>query len=159
MLLTREQVDLHPSEEFHPLPKALLADLESLRQRVASLEAEKRAPKQQLTGSINSRNSSPCSEHIVSTMRSLHGVNLSEGAIASILRRAGEKATIVAEAIKEQIITGEVIRSDERESARQSQKQVSVGLHPNKKANKPFNPCRTWCDSPFSPSVRLQARG
>ena len=52
-------------------------------------------------------------ERIVETMRDLHGVNLSEGAIASILQRAGQKAQPVAEAINEQVITGEVIRSDE----------------------------------------------
>jgi transposase len=52
-------------------------------------------------------------ERIVETMRDLHGVNLSEGAIASIIERAGEKAQPVATAIKEQVITGQVIRSDE----------------------------------------------
>lgn len=238
MLLTPEQVDLLPSEELRPLLKALLAEFESLRQRVANLEAENERLKQQLTGSTNSRNSSqppsrdqkpnhpsdkPKKKHgppfghqkfsrplldnpdrviqvpvteceqcladlsqvapedferrqitelpeakplvietrqhrttcphcqtlnrgilpegleaercfgpnleatvvfykqtqhlsyerIVETMRDLHGVSLSEGAIASILRRAGEKAQPVAEAIKEQVIAGEVIRSDE----------------------------------------------
>jgi transposase len=52
-------------------------------------------------------------ERIVETMRDLHGVSLSEGAIASILRRAGEKAQPVAESIKAQVIAGEVMRSDE----------------------------------------------
>lgn len=52
-------------------------------------------------------------ERIVETMREMHGVSLSEGTVASILQRAGEKAAPVAEAIKEQVITGEVIRSDE----------------------------------------------
>ena len=52
-------------------------------------------------------------QRIVETLRELHGVSLSEGAIASILQRAGEKAQPVAEAIKEQVITGEVVRSDE----------------------------------------------
>ena len=52
-------------------------------------------------------------ERIVETMRTLHGVTLSEGAIASILQRAGEKAQPVADAIKEQVIRGEVLRSDE----------------------------------------------
>jgi transposase len=238
MHLTPEQVDLLPSEELRPLLKALLAEFESLRQRVAHLEAENERLKQQLTGSTNSRNSSqppsrdqktnqpsdkPKKKHgppfghqkfsrllldqpdrviqvpvteceqcladlsqvapedferrqitelpaakplvieprqhrttcphcltlnrgvlpegleaercfgpkleatvifykqpqhlsyerIVETMRDLHGVMLSEGAIASILRRAGEKAQPVAEAIKEQVIAGEVIRSDE----------------------------------------------
>jgi len=238
MLLTPEQVDLLPSEELRPLLKALLAEFESLRQRVANLEAENERLKQQLTGSTNSRNSSqppsrdqkpnqpsdkPKKKHgppfghqkfsrplldnpdrviqvpvteceqcladlsqvapedferrqitelpaakplvietrqhhitcphclklnrgvlpegleaercfgpnleatvifykqtqhlsierIVETMRDLHGVMLSEGAIVSILKRAGEKAAPAAEAIKEQVIAGEVIRSDE----------------------------------------------
>jgi transposase len=52
-------------------------------------------------------------ERIVETMRDLHGVLLSEGAIDSILKRAGEKARPVAEDIKEQVIRGEVMRSDE----------------------------------------------
>jgi transposase len=52
-------------------------------------------------------------ERIVETMRDLHGVSLSEGAIAAILQRAGERAAPVAETIKEQVIVGEVIRSDE----------------------------------------------
>lgn len=52
-------------------------------------------------------------ERIVETMRDLHGVSLSEGAIAAILQRAGEKAQPVATVIKEQVITGQVIRSDE----------------------------------------------
>ena len=59
MLLTSEQVDLLPGEELRPLLKKLLAEFESLRQRVASLEAENERLKQQLTGSTNSRNSSP----------------------------------------------------------------------------------------------------
>src|SRR5262249_57169 len=52
-------------------------------------------------------------ERVAETMRDLHGVHLSEGAIAAILRRAGEKAQPAAEAIKQQVIRGEVIRSDE----------------------------------------------
>lgn len=52
-------------------------------------------------------------ERIVETMRDLHGVNLSEGAIASIIERAGKKAQPVAEEIKEQVIAGQVVRSDE----------------------------------------------
>ena len=52
-------------------------------------------------------------ERIVETMQQLHGVSLSEGALAAILQRAGEKAQPVADAIKEQVITGAVIRSDE----------------------------------------------
>lgn len=238
MILTPEQVDQLSNEELRPLLKLLLAELESLRQRVADLEAENERLKQQLTGSTNSRNSSqppsrdqkpnqlpgrtkkkhgppfghqkftrpliddpdrviqvPVSEcaqchadlrsvapedfvrrqitelpdlrplvietrqhhttcphclalnraplpeglevercfgpnleatvlfykqtqhlsyeRIVETMRELHGVNLSEGAVASILRRAGENAAPVAESIKEQVIRGEVMRADE----------------------------------------------
>lgn len=52
-------------------------------------------------------------ERTVATMRALHGVSLSEGAIAAILQRAGEKAQPVAAAIKAQVIAGGVIRSDE----------------------------------------------
>ncbi len=58
MLLTPEQVDLLPAEELRPLLKRLLAELESLRQRVAALEAENQQLKQQLDKSTNSRNSS-----------------------------------------------------------------------------------------------------
>lgn len=52
-------------------------------------------------------------ERLVETMRELHGVTLSEGALVAILQRAGEKAAPVAAAIKQQVITGEVMRSDE----------------------------------------------
>jgi len=52
-------------------------------------------------------------ERIVQTMRDLHGVTLSEGAVSSILKRAGRQAAPVAEAIKQQVITGRVTRSDE----------------------------------------------
>jgi transposase len=52
-------------------------------------------------------------ERIVETMRDLHGVQLSEGAVAAILERAAEKAQPVTERIKEQVITGKVIKSDE----------------------------------------------
>lgn len=52
-------------------------------------------------------------ERIVETMRDLHGVNLSEGAVAQILERAGQKAAPVAETIKEQVIKDQVIKSDE----------------------------------------------
>src|SRR6266511_2604153 len=52
-------------------------------------------------------------ERSVETMRDLHGVDLSEGAVASIIERAGKKAQPLAEAIKEQVIAGQVIRSDE----------------------------------------------
>jgi transposase len=49
----------------------------------------------------------------VETLRDLHGVTLSEGVLANILQRAGEKAQPVAAAIKEQVIQGTVIHSDE----------------------------------------------
>jgi transposase len=52
-------------------------------------------------------------ERLVETMRDLHGVELSEGAVVAILERAGEKAQPVAEKIKEQVITGKVVKSDE----------------------------------------------
>jgi transposase len=58
MFLTPEQVDLLPSEELRPLLKKLLAEFETLRQRVAALEAENERLKQQLNKSANSRNSS-----------------------------------------------------------------------------------------------------
>lgn len=52
-------------------------------------------------------------ERIVETMRDLHGVSLSEGAIAAILERAGERAKPCADAIKEAVISGGIVRSDE----------------------------------------------
>lgn len=52
-------------------------------------------------------------ERIVETLRELHGVTLSEGAVAQILQRAGEKAQPVAEMIKAQVLQGAVIHSDE----------------------------------------------
>jgi len=52
-------------------------------------------------------------ERIVETMRDLHGVTLSEGAVAAILKRGGQKAQPAAEKIKQQVITSPVIKSDE----------------------------------------------
>jgi transposase len=52
-------------------------------------------------------------ERVVETMHNLHGVTLSEGAIAAILGRAAEQAAPVAESIRQEVISGEVIRSDE----------------------------------------------
>jgi transposase len=52
-------------------------------------------------------------ERIVQTLREMFGLELSEGAIASILARAGERAATAAEEIKEQVITSSVIKSDE----------------------------------------------
>ena len=52
-------------------------------------------------------------ERILETMSDLHGATLSEGAVAQILERAGRKAEPAPEAIKQQVITGRVIKSDE----------------------------------------------
>ncbi len=52
-------------------------------------------------------------QRIVETMHDLHGVSLSEGAVAQILARAGEKAAPLADTIKEQVITSRVVKSDE----------------------------------------------
>ena len=52
-------------------------------------------------------------ERVVETMRELHGVTLSEGALVAILKRGGQKAQPVAEAIKEQVISSTVVKSDE----------------------------------------------
>lgn len=52
-------------------------------------------------------------ERIVETLRALHGLTISEGTVVAILRRAGEKAAPLAASIKEQVIAGEVMRSDE----------------------------------------------
>lgn len=52
-------------------------------------------------------------ERIVETMRDLHGVTLSEGAVAAILRRGGRNAQPIADKIKQQVITSKVVKSDE----------------------------------------------
>jgi transposase len=52
-------------------------------------------------------------ERIVETMRDLHGVTLSEGVVAAILKRGGQNAQPIAEKIKQQVITSRVIKSDE----------------------------------------------
>lgn len=53
-------------------------------------------------------------ERLVETLAERYGVPLSEGAIDAILRRAGEKAAPLAEAIKEQVLQPDaVVRSDE----------------------------------------------
>lgn len=70
-------------------------------------------------------------ERIVATMRDLYGVELSEGGIAAILRRAGELAKPVAEQIKEQVSASRVIKSDEtsaRVKGRNWWQWVFVGL-------------------------------
>ncbi|HZF40600.1 MAG TPA: IS66 family transposase [Blastocatellia bacterium] len=70
-------------------------------------------------------------ERIVATMRDLYGVDLSEGGIAAMLRRAGECAKPVAEQIKEQVSASRVIKSDEtsaRVKGRNWWQWVFVGL-------------------------------
>jgi len=52
-------------------------------------------------------------ERIVETMRDLHGVRLSEGVVAAILKRGGQNAQPVAEKIKQQVFTSRVVKSDE----------------------------------------------
>jgi transposase len=52
-------------------------------------------------------------ERIVQTLRELFGVDLSEGGIASIIARAGARATVAAAKIKQQVIASPVIKSDE----------------------------------------------
>jgi transposase len=52
-------------------------------------------------------------ERIVEVMRELHGVELSEGGVIAILRRAGEAAQPVAEGIAAEVAESEVIGSDE----------------------------------------------
>lgn len=52
-------------------------------------------------------------ERIAETLWERYGLRLSEGALAAILQRAGDQAQPLAETIKAQVITGEVIRSDE----------------------------------------------
>jgi len=70
-------------------------------------------------------------ERIVEALRDLYRVELSEGGIAAILRRAGERAQVVAAQIKAQVITDRVIKSDEtsaRVKARNWWQWVFVGL-------------------------------
>lgn len=52
-------------------------------------------------------------ERIVETMRSLHGVELSEGGVMAILERAGKKAQPIAEEIRKQVIAQDIVKSDE----------------------------------------------
>ncbi len=52
-------------------------------------------------------------ERIVQTLRELFGLELSEGGIAAILARAGERAAVPAAEIKQQVIESPVIKSDE----------------------------------------------
>jgi transposase len=52
-------------------------------------------------------------ERIVQTLRELFGIELSEGGIASIIARAGARATVAAAEIKQQVISSPVIKSDE----------------------------------------------
>jgi transposase len=50
---------------------------------------------------------------IVETMRDLHGVTLSEGVVAAMLKRGGQNAQAVADDIQQQVITSRVVKSDE----------------------------------------------
>ena len=52
-------------------------------------------------------------ERIVVTLRELFGLELSEGGVASIIARAGERAAVAAAEIKQQVIASPVIMSDE----------------------------------------------
>jgi transposase len=52
-------------------------------------------------------------ERIVQTVREMFGLELSEGAIASIIARAGKRAAVEAAEIKKQVISSPVIKSDE----------------------------------------------
>src|SRR5215475_11369107 len=52
-------------------------------------------------------------ERIVQTLRELFGIELSEGGIASIIARAGARASVAAADIKQQVISSPVIKSDE----------------------------------------------
>lgn len=52
-------------------------------------------------------------ERIVATLREMSGLSLSEGAVASILARAGEAAAPVAAGIKQAVLQSPVIQSDE----------------------------------------------
>ena len=58
MISTPEQLGQMTRDELLALLLPLLAEVESLRQRVTQLEAENARLKQQITGSTNSRNSS-----------------------------------------------------------------------------------------------------
>jgi transposase len=78
------------------------------------LEAERRfGPNLEATVVFYKQTQHLSYERLIETMRDLHRVNLSEGAVAQILERAGQKAAPVAETIKEQIIKDQVIKSDE----------------------------------------------
>lgn len=61
------------------------------------------------------------------TIQELFGVHVSEGAVASILARAGEQAAPAAAEIKKGVITSAVIKSDET-SARCWTQSLAVGL-------------------------------
>jgi transposase len=52
-------------------------------------------------------------ERIVQTLRELCGLKLSEGGIAAIIARAGERAAVAAAEIKQQVVASPVIKSDE----------------------------------------------
>jgi transposase len=52
-------------------------------------------------------------ERIRETLREMCSLELSEGGIASIIARAGERASVAAAQIKQQVIASPVIKSDE----------------------------------------------
>ena len=52
-------------------------------------------------------------ERIVETVQEMFGVHVSEGAVASILARAGQQALPAAAEIKKEVVTSAVIKSDE----------------------------------------------
>jgi transposase len=69
-------------------------------------------------------------ERIVQTLRELFGLDLSEGGIAAILARAGERAAGAAAEIKQQVVASPVIKSDEtsaRVSGRNFWQWVFIG--------------------------------
>jgi transposase len=69
-------------------------------------------------------------ERIVQTLRELFGLELSEGGIAAILTRAGERAAVSAMEIKRQVVASPVIKSDEtsaRVSGRNFWQWVFIG--------------------------------
>ncbi len=52
-------------------------------------------------------------ERIIQTLKELFGLDVSEGGVAAILARAGERAEVSATALRQQVIASPVIKSDE----------------------------------------------
>lgn len=52
-------------------------------------------------------------ERTVATLHDLHGIDLSEGGVAAILHRAGNRAAPLADAIRQRLGQGGVVKSDE----------------------------------------------